>query len=119
MEFSAYRRLLGAGREQGTRASRSTPELGNWESAARALRPHSERRPYRGLARRIMNWPLMSLQQRLVKTGGRLIKHARYCWLLLLENHLTRPLFGTCGEGLRPSHHQQDRRAGDRNRFRC
>ena len=24
-----------------------------------------------------------SLQQRLVKTGGRLVKHARYYWLLL------------------------------------
>ena len=35
-----------------------------------------------------------SLQQRLVKTGGRLIKHARYDWLLLAESHLTRRLFG-------------------------
>jgi hypothetical protein len=34
-----------------------------------------------------------SLQQRLVKTGGRLIKHARYYWLLLAESHLTRLLF--------------------------
>jgi hypothetical protein len=34
------------------------------------------------------------LQQRLVKTGGRLIQHARYYWLLLAEGHLTRPLFG-------------------------
>ena len=37
---------------------------------------------------------LTSLQQRLVKTGGRLIKHARYFWLLLAESHLTRSLFG-------------------------
>jgi hypothetical protein len=29
-----------------------------------------------------------------VKTGGRLIKHARYYWLLLAESHLTRRLFG-------------------------
>ena len=28
-------------------------------------------------------WSLTSLQQRLVKTGGRLVKHARYYWLLL------------------------------------
>jgi len=35
-----------------------------------------------------------SLQQGLVKTGGRLIKHARYYWLLLAESHLTRWLFG-------------------------
>jgi hypothetical protein len=36
----------------------------------------------------------MSLQQPLVKTGGRLIKHARNYWLLLPENRLTRRLFG-------------------------
>jgi DDE family transposase len=43
--------------------------------------------------KRIDHWPLTSLQQRLVKTGGRLIKHARYYWLLLAESHLTRRLF--------------------------
>ena len=42
----------------------------------------------------IGKWSLTSLQQRLVKTGGRLIKHARYYWLLLAESHLTRRLFG-------------------------
>ena len=36
---------------------------------------------------RVGHWSLTSLQQRLVKTGGRLIKHARYYWLLLAENH--------------------------------
>jgi hypothetical protein len=45
------------------------------------------------LPARIDNWSLTSLQQRLVKTGGRLIKHARYYWLLLAESHLTRRLF--------------------------
>jgi hypothetical protein len=34
------------------------------------------------------------LQQRLVKTGGRLIKHARCYWLMRAESHLTRRLFG-------------------------
>jgi hypothetical protein len=34
------------------------------------------------------------LQQRLVKTGGRLAKHARCYWLLLAESRLTRRLFG-------------------------
>jgi hypothetical protein len=34
------------------------------------------------------------LQQRLVKTGGRLVKHALYYWLLLAESHLTPRLFG-------------------------
>jgi len=46
------------------------------------------------LPNRIDNWSLTSLQQRLVKTGGRLIKHARYYWLLLAGSHLTRRLFG-------------------------
>ena len=46
------------------------------------------------LPQRIGNWSLTSLQQRLVKTGGRLVKHARYFWLLLAESHLTRGLFG-------------------------
>src|SRR6202140_986086 len=46
------------------------------------------------LPKRIDHWSLTSLQQRLVKTGGRLIKHARYYWLLLAESHLTRHLFG-------------------------
>jgi len=47
------------------------------------------------LPKRIDNWSLTSLQQRLVKTGGRLIKHARYYWLMLAESYLTRRLFGT------------------------
>ena len=47
------------------------------------------------LPQRIENWSLTSLQQRLVKTGGRLVKHARYYWLLLTESHLTRRLFGS------------------------
>ena len=40
------------------------------------------------------NWSLASLQQRLVKTGGRLIKRARYLWLVLAESPLARRLFG-------------------------
>jgi hypothetical protein len=47
------------------------------------------------LPQRIERWSLTSLQQRLVKTGGRLIKHARYYWLLLAESHLTRRLFAS------------------------
>jgi Transposase DDE domain group 1 len=46
------------------------------------------------LQRRIDNWSLKSLQQRLVKTGGRLTRHARYYWPLLAEGGLTRRLFG-------------------------
>jgi hypothetical protein len=47
------------------------------------------------LPKRIDAWSLTRLQQRLVKTGGRLTKHARYYWLLLAESHLTRWLFGS------------------------
>jgi hypothetical protein len=46
------------------------------------------------LAHRIRNGSLTSLQQRLVKTGGRLVKHARYSWFLLAEGHPNRRRFG-------------------------
>ena len=38
---------------------------------------------------------LTSLQQGLVKTGDRLVKHARYCRLLLAESYLTRRWFAS------------------------
>jgi len=41
----------------------------------------------------IQSWTLTSLQQRLFKTGGRLIRHARYFILQLAERHLTPTLF--------------------------
>jgi len=41
----------------------------------------------------IQSWSLTSLQQRLFKTGGRLIRHARYFILQLAESHLTPALF--------------------------
>ena len=41
----------------------------------------------------ISDWSLTSLQQRLMKTGGRLVKHAWYYWLMLAEGHLTRVRF--------------------------
>ncbi len=37
---------------------------------------------------------MTSLQHRLMKTGGRLVKHMQYHWLLLAEGHLNRRLFG-------------------------
>ena len=46
------------------------------------------------LPQRISKWSLTSLQQRLVKVGGRLARHARYYWFLLVESQLTRRLFG-------------------------
>jgi hypothetical protein len=45
------------------------------------------------LPKKIENWSLASLQQRLVKTGGRLVKRARYYWMILAESHLTKRLF--------------------------
>jgi hypothetical protein len=46
------------------------------------------------LPKGIENWSLTRLQQRLVKTGGRMVKYARYYWLLLAEGHLNRRRFG-------------------------
>src|SRR5258708_39782025 len=46
------------------------------------------------LPKRVDAWSLRSLQQRLVKTGGRLVKHARFYWLLRAEGHLHRRLVG-------------------------
>jgi hypothetical protein len=45
------------------------------------------------LPRAIQSWSLTSLQQRLFKTGGRLIRHARYFTLQLAESYLTGALF--------------------------
>ena len=42
------------------------------------------------LQTQVATWSLTSLQQRFVKTGGRLVKHASYYWFLLAESHLTR-----------------------------
>jgi hypothetical protein len=36
-----------------------------------------------GLPKKMENLSLTSLQQRLVKSGGRLVKHARHYWLML------------------------------------
>jgi DDE family transposase len=41
----------------------------------------------------IQSWSLTSLQQRLFKTGGRLIRHARYFILQLAESQVTQHLF--------------------------
>ncbi len=41
----------------------------------------------------IRDWSLTSLQHRLLKTGGRLIRHARYFTLQLAESRLTKTLF--------------------------
>jgi Transposase DDE domain group 1 len=46
------------------------------------------------LPRAIQSWSLTSLQLRLFKTGGRLIRHARYFVLQLAESYLTQRLFG-------------------------
>jgi hypothetical protein len=65
----------------------------HWHHFWTGPRDSAERRLV--LPKKIENWSLTSLQQRLVKTGGRLVKHARYYWLMLAESHLTRRLFGS------------------------
>ncbi len=73
------------------------------------------------LPKRIGHWSLTSFAQRLVKTGGRLIKLARYYWLLLAESvaAATRGAsLGPCCAGSRDYHPQRGRRAADRSRFR-
>ena len=60
-----------------------------WESSYYVL----VRSPFK-LKMWVQSWSLTSLQQRLFKTGGRLIRHARYFILQLAESHLTQTLFG-------------------------
>jgi hypothetical protein len=50
--------------------------------------------PGRVLPRKIEHWPPTSPPQRLVKAGGRLVKHARCYWPMLAESHPTRRVFG-------------------------
>jgi hypothetical protein len=70
-----------------------------------------------GLPRGIENWSLTSLQQRLVKTGGRLVKHSRYYWLVLAEGHLNRRRFGAMlGLGQGEVLQKQGARWGDSGR---
>jgi Transposase DDE domain group 1 len=45
------------------------------------------------LPRVIQSWSLTSLQHRLFKIGGRLIRHARYFTLQLADSYVTRSLF--------------------------
>ncbi len=40
-----------------------------------------------------LSWMNAQYALTVVKTGGRLIMHAPYSWLLLAESHLTRRLF--------------------------
>ena len=51
------------------------------------------------LPKRIDAWSLTSLQQRIVKTGGRLIKHARYYWLLMPRDICTGGCLVRCFDG--------------------
>jgi hypothetical protein len=62
-------------------AGRSLPILYQWDDPSDKLR-----RTIAGIIERYI--------RPRVKTGGRLIKHARYFWLLLAEGHLTQRLFG-------------------------
>jgi hypothetical protein len=48
----------------------------------------------------IQSWSLTSLQQQPFKTGGRLIRHARYFILQVAESHLTQRLFAQIIRGI-------------------
>jgi hypothetical protein len=52
------------------------------------------------LPRAIQSWSLTSLQQRLLKTGGRLIRHAGHFVLQLDESHLTGSLCRPIVQGI-------------------
>lgn len=71
----------------------SSLERGQATTGGAGLQPGNLWRRLR-LPQRIRGWSLTSLQHRPMKTGGRLVKHARYYWLLLAESHLNRRLFG-------------------------
>jgi len=45
------------------------------------------------LPKKIRHWSLKTIQLKLIKIGGRLIKHARYYWLLLAEVSITAKIF--------------------------
>ena len=45
------------------------------------------------LPKKIKHWSLKTIQLKLIKTGGRLIKHARYYYLLLAEVSITEKIF--------------------------
>ena len=53
---------------------------------------HSPHR--RGALLNLIAPTILSAPEPLMKTGGRLVKHARYYWLLLAEGHPDRKLFG-------------------------
>ena len=62
------------------------------------------------LPTQVVTWSRTSLQQRLVKTGGRLIEHARYYWLLLAEGHLSGGSLPACWGRSRPCPCRRDKR---------
>jgi hypothetical protein len=76
---------------QSATADRATPPVSGF-----IFRQKSGPRLWRRLAlpKRVDAWSLTSLQQRLMRTGGRLVKRVRYYWLLLAEGRLTGRLFG-------------------------
>ena len=59
------------------------------------MKPRRQARSTNAQQRKLFPIPVVpSLHHRLMKTGGRLVKHARYYWLLLAEGYLNRRLFG-------------------------
>ena len=81
LPFSPHFRFQVAGYEDGNDAARLSAD-------PTFRRMSSEKVWKRGVAL------TSTLQPRWVKTGDRLVKHVRYCWILLAEGHLTRRVFG-------------------------
>jgi hypothetical protein len=63
-------------------AAFALPSMRHWNVLRRLVLPVA-----------IQSWSLTSLQERLFKTAGRLIRHARYFVLQLAESDLTGDLF--------------------------
>jgi hypothetical protein len=53
------------------------------------------------LPKKIKHWSLKTIQLKLIKTGGRLIKHARYYCLLLAEVSITEKIFSKLMKNIR------------------
>src|SRR5216683_2862882 len=57
-------------------------------------------------------------KQRLVKSGGRLIQHARYYWLLVAEGHLSGGCLPACCGRSRCCRRRRDKVSAKRSKFR-
>jgi hypothetical protein len=91
-----------AGRDARTRRAtrvRKTDEVRLWLSVIAYKLGNLWRRLYH--PKSVEGWSFTSLQQRLVKTGGRRLKYAQYYWLLLAEGVAALFLDSSCASDTR------------------